>query len=70
MTTTTIIIIIIIIFNLIIIRLLNTPVALKYRVGVRRGIAVFHDQLGFLALNSNPPRNGVTIKTLAVVSLQ
>ena len=70
MTTTTIIIIIIIIFNLIIIRLLNTPVALKYQVGVRRRIAVFHDQLRFLALNSNPPRNGVTIKTLAVVSLQ
>ena len=41
-----VIIITVLIFDLIIIRLLNALVVLKYRDGVRQDIAGFHDQVG------------------------
>ena len=45
----------------------NIPVVLKYRVGVRQGIAMPHVWNRIFSLVGNLPRDGVSIKTLVVV---
>ena len=47
----------------------NIPMVLKYQVGIRPGITMSHGQAGvFIALDGSLPRDGVSIKTLVVVT--
>ena len=46
----------------------SSPRDMKYRVGVRRGLVCLMGRRDSLVLVDNPPRDGVSIKTLMVVS--